>query len=213
MAEALGIVAAAAQLLDLSGRILVASSGLVSKLHNVPRQIETLQENVKHFGDLLRLLLDDCESDSSTTPSSVSVACNLSSVLKHAITETRQLAQLLEDLVPKQPNHLRRAWATVVVVQKDREIAERCERLESFKSSLQLWYQYHISVRQETQLLHISSSQLSQHQAVMASLAQHVRVLGLPDSFPPLLIPVPVFSDEIFSAGGVSPTQLHWTRV
>ena len=152
MAEVLGIAAAAAQLLDLSARILVASSRLARQCRNVPRRIETLQEDVKQFSDLLRLLLGDCESESSTKPSSVSVPCNMSSVLKHAIAEAGQLAQLLENLVPDQANQLKRAWATVVVVQKDREIAEKCERLESFKSSLQLWYQYHVRLRQESQL-------------------------------------------------------------
>ena len=56
MAEILGIVAGAAQLLDLSARLVLASSQLYAHLKNVPEEIEALKK--KHPG-FLRFVVDD----------------------------------------------------------------------------------------------------------------------------------------------------------
>lgn len=142
MAEVLGIVAGATQLLDLSTRVLVASSTLYGKLKNMPEEIETLKKNTQLFIDLLWMISIDFDGPINSQVHSLHVTHRVTSILHDAIQESEQLALLLESLSSNNSSSMRRRWSAVVSATKEREITERCHRIESFKSTLQLWYQH-----------------------------------------------------------------------
>ena len=142
MAEAVGIAAATLQLIDLGGRVLIASSRLCSDLKNVPRKITTARHNLQQFFDLFRILDSDFEI-ANGIPSSSGAASSqnlhfLTGLLNEAFQQTTGLAALLESLSTPQCTTLKRAWSAVVSVRKEEEIIVRSQRLESLKSTLQL---------------------------------------------------------------------------
>ncbi|KAJ3535244.1 hypothetical protein NM208_g7216 [Fusarium decemcellulare] len=147
MAEVLGIVAGATQLLDLSARVLVASSRLYSKLKNVPGEIETLKKNTQQFIDLLWMISSDFDISLGPQGNPLHVAHRVTSILHDAMDESEELALLLERLSVHSSSSVKRVWSVVVSAKQERDIAERCQRIESLKSSLQLWYQHQSSVR------------------------------------------------------------------
>ncbi|KAM5353590.1 hypothetical protein ACJ41O_000240 [Fusarium nematophilum] len=152
MAEVLGIVAGVAQLLDLSLRVVLASSQLYTKLKNVPGEIETLKKSTQQFIDLLRIISFDFSIPAEPGSVSLQVAHHVTSLLHDTVKESGGLARLLEDLSIAETNTIKRTWATVVSAKKEKELTDRCHRIESFKSSLQLWHQHHSSARMLQQL-------------------------------------------------------------
>ncbi|KAI8718034.1 hypothetical protein NCS52_00881200 [Fusarium sp. LHS14.1] len=142
MAEVLGIVAGAAQLLDLSTRVLVASSSLYGKLKNIPDEIETLKKNTELFIDLLWMISSDFDGPINSQVHSLHVTHRITSILHDARKESEGLALLLEGLSSNSSSAVRRKWSAVVGATKEKDIAERCRRIESLKSTLQLWYQH-----------------------------------------------------------------------
>ncbi|KAH6987194.1 hypothetical protein EDB80DRAFT_731502 [Ilyonectria destructans] len=157
MAEALGIAAGIVQLLDLSSRVLLSSSRLYEKLKNVPGEIETVRRNTQQFIDLLQTISVAVYASNGLPPTSTTTqpAC----IILDAIAESRDLAHLLESLSTPKSNAVKRAWAAVVSVKKQTEIAERSKRIESLKSSLQIWYQHHNQLRLEDQIAQLANSQ------------------------------------------------------
>lgn len=157
MAEALGIAAGIVQLLDLSSRVLLSSSRLYEKLKNVPGEIETVRRNTQQFIDLLHTISVAVYASNGPPPTSTTTqpAC----IILDAIAESRDLALLLESLSTPKSNAVKRAWAAVVSVKKQTEIAERSQRIESLKSSLQIWYQHHNQLRLEAQMARLANSQ------------------------------------------------------
>ncbi|EEU39627.1 uncharacterized protein NECHADRAFT_81997 [Fusarium vanettenii 77-13-4] len=142
MAEVLGIVAGAAQLLDLSTRVLVASSSLYGKLKSIPGEIETLKKNTELFIDLLWMISSDFDGPINSQVHSLHVTHRITSILHDARKESEELALLLEGLSSNNSSTVRRNWSAVVGATKEKDIAERCRRIESLKSTLQLWYQH-----------------------------------------------------------------------
>ncbi|KAM5373316.1 hypothetical protein ACJZ2D_007145 [Fusarium nematophilum] len=161
MAEVLGIVAGVAQLLDLSLRVVLASSQLYTKLKNVPGEIETLKKSTQQFIDLLRIISFDFSIPAEPGSVSLQVAHHVTSLLHDTVKESGGLARLLEDLSIAETNTIKRTWATVVSAKKEKELTDRCHRIESFKSSLQLWHQHHSSARMLQQLNQIKTYQLA----------------------------------------------------
>ncbi|KAJ4232211.1 hypothetical protein NW759_002598 [Fusarium solani] len=142
MAEVLGIVAGAAQLLDLSTRVLVASSSLYGKLKNIPAEIETLKKNTELFIDLLWMISSDFDGPINSRVHSLHVTHRITSILHDARKESEELALFLEGLSSNNSSLMRRKWSAIVSATKEKDIAERCRRIESLKSTLQLWYQH-----------------------------------------------------------------------
>ncbi|KAM0550777.1 hypothetical protein ACHAPJ_008640 [Fusarium lateritium] len=142
MAEVLGFVAGAAQLLDLSTRIVLASSGLYTKLKNVPGEIETLKYNTELLINLLQQIKRDFEGPVSLQSSSLHIIHDATSIFHEATKELKVLAQLLEGISANASSSARRAWSAVLGVKKQADIADKCRRIEYLKSSLQLWYQH-----------------------------------------------------------------------
>ncbi|KAF5004304.1 hypothetical protein FDECE_9189 [Fusarium decemcellulare] len=176
MAEVLGIVAGATQLLDLSARVLVASSRLYSKLKNVPGEIETLKKNTQQFIDLLWMISSDFDISLGPQGNPLHVAHRVTSLLHDAMGESEELALLLERLSVNSSSSVKRVWSAVVSAKQERDIAERCQRIESLKSSLQLWYQHQSSVRMrkvEQKLSQLTACQ-DATQASLSLLAQQV---------------------------------------
>jgi hypothetical protein len=147
MAEVLGIVAGVAQLLDHSTRILVASSSLYSKLKNIPDEIDILKKNTQLFTDLLWMISSDFDGPINSQVHSLHVTHRVTSILHDMMKESEDLALLLEGLSAKNSSPMRRKWSAVVSATKEKEITERCCRIESFKSTLQLWYQHQSNAR------------------------------------------------------------------
>ncbi|RSL54126.1 hypothetical protein CEP53_007527 [Fusarium sp. AF-6] len=177
MAEVLGIVAGAAQLLDLSTRVLVASSSLYGKLKNIPEEIETLKKNTELFIDLLWMISSDFDGPINSQVHSLHVTHRITSILHDARKESEELALLLESLSSNNSSSMRRKWSAVVSATKEKEIAERCRRIESFKSTLQLWYQHQSNARLrrvEHQLSQVTVSQEAAHTS-MSLLAHQAR--------------------------------------
>ncbi|KAF4471437.1 hypothetical protein FALBO_1642 [Fusarium albosuccineum] len=176
MAEVLGIVAGATQLLDLSARVLVASSRLYSKLKNVPGELETLKKNTQQFIDLLWMISSDFDISLGPQANPLHVAHRVTSILHDAMDESEKLALLLERLSVNSSSSIKRAWSAVVSAKQERDIAERCQRIESLKTSLQLWYQHQSSVRMrkvEQQLSQLTAFQ-DATQDSLSLLAQQV---------------------------------------
>lgn len=140
MAEALGIVAGIVQLVDISGRIILASSQLYRNLKNVPDEIETLKRTTQQFIGLLQLITLDLNLSSSPPPETIGNV-HVTTILDDAIAEATELADLLERLSSAQKNAVKRAWVTIVSMKKQSAIMEKSRRIESLKCSLQLWYQ------------------------------------------------------------------------
>ncbi|KAM0424918.1 hypothetical protein ACHAPT_009974 [Fusarium lateritium] len=147
MAEVLGIVAGSAQLLDLSTRVLIASSSLYGKLKNIPAEIETLKRNTQLFIDLLWMISSDFDGPLNAQVHSLHVTHRVTSILHEAVKESEELALLLEKLSDNNSSSLRRKWSVAVSAAKEKDIAERCRRIESCKSTLQLWYQHQSNAR------------------------------------------------------------------
>ncbi|RSM15959.1 hypothetical protein CEP52_000428 [Fusarium oligoseptatum] len=127
MAEVLGIVAGAAQLLDLSTRVLVASSSLYGKLKNIPNEIETLKKNTELFIDLLWMISSDFDGPINSHVHSLHVTHRITSILHDAKQESEELALLLEALSSKNSSSARRKWSAVVSATKEKDIAERIQ--------------------------------------------------------------------------------------
>ncbi|KAI8667510.1 hypothetical protein NCS56_00887500 [Fusarium sp. Ph1] len=166
MAEVLGIVAGAAQLLDLSTRVLVASSSLYGKLKNIPDEIETLKKNTELFIDLLWMISSDFDGPINSQVHSLHVTHRMTSILHDARKESEELALLLEGLSANSSSSMRRKWSAVVSATKEKDIAERCRRIKSFKSTLQLWYQHQSNAglrRVEQQLSQVTIYQKAAH--------------------------------------------------
>ncbi|KAH8672290.1 hypothetical protein BGZ61DRAFT_398302 [Ilyonectria robusta] len=142
MAEALGIAAGIVQLVDISGRIILASSQLYRDLKNVPDEIETLKRTTQQFIGLLQLITLDLNLSSSPPPETIGNV-HVTTILDDAIAEATELADLLERLSSAQKNAVKRAWVTIVSMKKQSVIMEKSRRIESLKCSLQLWYQQH----------------------------------------------------------------------
>ncbi|KAL2682439.1 hypothetical protein Neosp_006890 [[Neocosmospora] mangrovei] len=124
MAEVLGIVAGAAQLLDLSTRVLVASSSLYGKLKNIPDEIETLKKNTELFIDLLWMISSDFDGPINSQVHSLHVTHRVTSILHDARKESEELALLLEGLSSNSSSAVRRKWSAVVGATKEKDIAE-----------------------------------------------------------------------------------------
>ncbi|KAF4963898.1 hypothetical protein FSARC_8151, partial [Fusarium sarcochroum] len=163
MAEVLGIVAGTAQLLDLSTRIVLASSGVYAKLKNVPGEIETLKYNTELLINLLQQIKRDFEGPVSLQSNSLHIVHDATSIFHEATKELAALAQLLEGIPVNASSSVRRAWSAVLGAKKQADIADRCRRIEHLKSSLQLWYQHQSINRSrilEQQLLQLTNSLL-----------------------------------------------------
>ncbi|RMJ07866.1 hypothetical protein CDV36_012525 [Fusarium kuroshium] len=185
MAEVLGIVAGAAQLLDLSTRVLVASSSLYGKLKNIPNEIETLKKNTELFIDLLWMISSDFDGPINSQVHSLHVTHRITSILHDAKQESEELALLLEGLSSNNSSSARRKWSAVVSATKEKDIAERCRRIESFKSTLQLWYQHQSNARLrrvEHQLSQVTVSQEAAHTSMSLIAHQARRTSAVIDS-------------------------------
>jgi hypothetical protein len=165
MAEALGIAAAIVQLIDLGGRVLIISTRLCSDLKNVPGKIVTINRDIRHFIELLHLLELDLGIGGSSTailgsPSAESLHI-VARVLNEAIREAEELATLLQEISTPQSSRIKKAWNTIVSVKREGEITDRCRRLESLKSSLQLWYERRsVALAQEQMLVRLQSARM-----------------------------------------------------
>ncbi|KAJ4251141.1 hypothetical protein NW757_006686 [Fusarium falciforme] len=113
MAELLGIVAGAAQLVDLSTRVLVASSSLYGKLKNIPDEIETLKKNTELFIDLLWMISSDFDGPITSQVHTLHVTHRITSILHDARKESEELALLLEGLSSNNSSSMRRKWSAV----------------------------------------------------------------------------------------------------
>ena len=154
MAEALGIAAAIVQLVDIGGRVLILSSRLCSEFKNVPGKMITIRREVRHSIDLLRLVDLDLagghDSAALSPPENLRV---LADILKETIQQAKELAKLLEEISAPQGTQIKKAWNSIVSVKRQKEIMDRCQRLESLKSDLQLWYQHRIVAMTQQQML------------------------------------------------------------
>ncbi|UPL03730.1 hypothetical protein LCI18_014664 [Fusarium solani-melongenae] len=177
MAEVLGIVAGAAQLLDLSTRVLVASSSLYGKLKNIPDEIETLKKNTELFIDLLWMISSDFDGPINSQVHSLHSTHRITTILHNLRKESEELAQFLEGLSSNNSSSMKRKWSAVVSATKEKDIAERCRRIESSKSTLQLWYQHQSNARLRRVEQQLSQVTVSQNavQTSMGLLAQQAR--------------------------------------
>ncbi|WAO91110.1 Hypothetical protein NCS54_00856300 [Fusarium falciforme] len=127
MAEVLGIVAGAAQLVDLSTRVLVASSSLYGKLKNIPDEIETLKKNTELFIDLLWMISSDFDGPITSQVHTLHVTHRITSILHDARKESEELALLLEGLSSNNSSSMRRKWSAVSssVIDSNRAILKR----------------------------------------------------------------------------------------
>jgi hypothetical protein len=176
MAEILGIVAGATQLLDLSARLVLASSHLYTNLKNVPEEIEALKKNTQDFHDLLWMISGDLDGPLNSHPNSLHVTHRIVSIFNDAMQESEQLAILLERLSIKSSSSVKRLWSSVAGLKEKTEIADRGRRIESLKSSIQMWYHHQSIMRLRTverQLSIIAHSQLAT-QSNLSLLTQQV---------------------------------------
>jgi hypothetical protein len=147
MAEILGIVAGATQLLDLSARLALASSQLYTNLKNVPEEIEALKKSTQDFYDLLWMISGDLDGPLNSHPNSLHVTHRIVSIFNDAMRESEDLAILLEHLSIKSSSSAKRLWSSVAGLKEKTEITDRGRRIESLKTSIQMWYQHQSIMR------------------------------------------------------------------
>ncbi len=149
MAEAVAVVgmaAAAVQFLDVGGRAFIAFSSLCSNLKRVPKRIRAEFQQIEQVLDLVRMIEADIKAPN--VGSGITLAGLLSQthsdaatrLLDNAISRAVDLEITLKSLLPApQESARRKAWRSVISVQREEEILERCRSLEEVKSTIQLW--------------------------------------------------------------------------
>jgi hypothetical protein len=134
MAE-VGIAAAAAQFIDLGGRLVTALSRVIFDLRDAPERVNTLQVEVQQLLELVRI-----------TQSNITIAAKFNSsidasILPDAIEKVQRLQQILDDLCAGPNSNLAiRTLSAIRTVKKEKEIDQLCKGLERQKTSLLIWF-------------------------------------------------------------------------
>src|SRR5438045_3047501 len=137
MAEVVGLVASAVQLIDVSGRIIIKLSRLCSDLQKVPHRMRTAKHQLEQLLSLLQMVKADLtasdQGPASTlaglrSPNHLLLASNL---VEDALYQAEELAESLDKLAPKKESLLNRRWRALVSLKNEEDIVERCGRLES----------------------------------------------------------------------------------
>ena len=145
-AEAIGLAAAAIQFADVGWRAALALSRLFSDLRQVPVKMK----NAKRELELLLTFVETLKSDlglATSGSSSILNGCITStqytsplSLFDECKDQAQELERILTQLAPNTHRGMKRAWRMVVSVKMEHEIISRCVRLESLKTSLNMWY-------------------------------------------------------------------------
>jgi hypothetical protein len=146
MAEVAGVVASIVQLIDIGGRVVIKLSRFCSDLQKVPHKIKRAKHQVDQLLSLLRCINSDLtasdQGDASSlaglrSPNHLHFATHL---VEDALHQAEELANILDDLAPRKDSLFNRGWRALVSLKKEEDIVERCSRLETLKSDLQMWY-------------------------------------------------------------------------
>ena len=145
-AEAIGLAAAAIQFADVGWRAFLALSRLFSDLRQVPVKMK----NAKRELELLLKFVEILKSDLGVATSGSTFilnGCITSTQYTSALSlfdeckdQAQELERILTQLAPNEHRGIKRAWRMVVSVKMEHEIVSRCVRLESLKTSFNIWY-------------------------------------------------------------------------
>jgi hypothetical protein len=140
MADVVGLVASAVQLIDVGGRIIFKLSRFCVELQKVPQKLKKAKGQLEQLVNLLQMVKSDLQAPdrgpASTlaglqSPDQMKVA---SSLISDALHQAKELSEILHGLEPTNGTFLKRKWRNVVSFQKEEDIVERCDRLESLKT-------------------------------------------------------------------------------
>lgn len=136
--EIVGLIAATAQFADLGAKALRGLSSLISSLRDVPSRIESAATALKNFVDLSQTLRAHFETLPAAAVSETTQT-QIRDTFNACASETCAITNILEEITTKSSdNKLAMTWKRLVGVKHERDILERCDRLERYKSSLVL---------------------------------------------------------------------------
>ncbi|KAF4472153.1 hypothetical protein FALBO_939 [Fusarium albosuccineum] len=187
MAEAVGVVAAATQLLDLSVRALSASYRLYDKYKSVPDEINTLKGSLIQFKSILEII-----KDSHTSPVLPNGTFNtFSPLISKATRELTETLDVLEGISFCSSGSIRRAWDVAVSSKTRRKVAERCRRIESLKPDLIILHEHYRGLIFKEQMMSQSTDLLANVNSGFRSLEHRLSrdIESLRQHFSDLVVP------------------------
>jgi hypothetical protein len=144
--EILGIVAASWQLLGQGPKVLLALSGLCSRLRDAPHEVLKTVEEIENLIQLTESIKTSFENTSFTLQGGNSSASSHAfgvRLLEECAKESADLENLIKPLLPtKSDSLIRRSWGAVIKTKKTEQILQRCRHIEAKKSSLILWLNF-----------------------------------------------------------------------
>jgi hypothetical protein len=140
-AEIIGVVAAAAQFIDLGSRVVIGLSRFISTLRDISPQIASTLASLQIFVELCRALKVRFEAlPERTIPANVQV--QIKGLFDACAADAVKLSLLLDEIVLKSSDgKLERSWKAIVGAKRENDIVERCQRLERHKSTIILLLQ------------------------------------------------------------------------
>ena len=134
--EIVGVIAAIAQFVDLGAKVALGLSSFVSSLKNVPTRIDSATTNLRLFVDLASGLQAELQrlSPSNNGTQNHAQIKNVFDACRIEVSELMRIIDVVRSM--GSDNNFQRAWKTIVGVKLERDILERCERLEHNKSNV-----------------------------------------------------------------------------
>lgn len=131
--EAVGVIASAAQLVDLSVRLVSAISRLCRQFRDHPQNLLKRQHNLEQLIQITKII-------QSTKLPDVEV---LRTILESSIADAQALLALIEPLFPEhRDSKTRRGWKAVCGIAKEMQILDALRQLEGHQKTLLLCIGY-----------------------------------------------------------------------